>query len=142
MKGIYGIKVDNCLVYVGQATNINERIRQHWSAILEKQPRENKYQLLKSAASRKHKITFWLLEEVKEAGRLDDVERKWIKTIQPCLNTQHTKGIGHKLTANEFYQNVMNEAIEIEGATQWRYITIEEQLSKFHEYLKHKQNND
>lgn len=138
MKGIYGIKVDNCLVYVGQATNINERIRQHWSAILEKQPRENKYQLLKSAASRKHKITFWLLEEVKENGAIDDIERKWIKALYPCLNTQHTKGIGHKLTANEFYQSVMNETTEIEGAVQWEYVTVNEQINKYFEKRKHK----
>ena len=124
MRGIYGIKVDDCLVYVGQAIDVNARIRQHWHDILENYQRENKYQLLKSAASRKHKITFWLLEEVKEAGVLDEIESKWIKTLQPCLNTQHTGGKGHKLTANEFYMNVLNEATEIEGAFQWQYIGV------------------
>ena len=127
MKGIYGIKVDNCFVYVGQATNINERVRQHWNGILNKNSKENKYQLLKSAASRKHKITFWLLEEVKEVGAMDDIECKWIKALQPCLNTQHMGRNVSSLTLNEFYNTVFNEAHNIEGAIEWSYIQVDNQ---------------
>lgn len=119
MKGIYGIKVDNCLVYVGQAININERIRQHWSQILKDNSDENKYQLLHTCG-RTHPITFWLLEEVE--GNRDEAEWKWIKALQPCLNSQGTGGTGRRLNINEFYDIVLNEEHYIEGATEWHYI--------------------
>lgn len=30
MTGIYCIKVDDCIVYVGKSNNIEERAAQHW----------------------------------------------------------------------------------------------------------------
>ena len=117
MKGIYGIKVNNCLVYIGQAIDINQRIQQHWAQMLGDST-ENKYQLLHTCC-RKYPITFWLLEEVE--GDRDEAEMKWIKALQPCLNSQGTGGGGRHITVNEFYNIVLNEEHFIEGATEWHY---------------------
>ena len=117
MKGIYGIKVNNCLVYIGQAIDINERIRQHLAQILG-ESNENKYQLLHTCG-RRCPITFWLLEEV-EHNR-DEAEMKWIKALMPCLNSQGTGGTGRHITVNEFYDIVLNEEHYIQGAIQWQY---------------------
>lgn len=117
MRGIYGIKVNNCLVYIGQAIDINQRIQQHWAQILGNS-NENKYQLLHTCG-RTYPITFWLLEEVE--GNRDEAEMKWIKTLRPCLNSQGIGGTGRHITVEEFYDIVLNEEHYIEGATEWHY---------------------
>lgn len=119
MKGIYGIKVNNCLVYVGQAKDINERIKTHLGLILGGNSTENKYQLLHTCG-RTNPITFWLLEKVNEV-KMDDIEMKWIKALRPCLNSQGTGGTGRHITVHEFYDIVLNEEHYIEGATEWHY---------------------
>lgn len=120
MRGIYGIKVNNCFVYVGQAVDINERIRTHLGHILNAHTTENKYLLLHTCG-RTHPITFWLLEEIKETDKLNEAEYKWIKALQPCLNSTHMSGLGRRITANEFYNIVLNEEHDVEGASEWRY---------------------
>lgn len=118
MKGIYGIKVDNCLVYVGQARDINERMQQHWKEILGT-PKENKYFFLKSVLGR-NKITFWLLEETEELC-LDNLEYKWVKALHPCLNTIYMGRNVRNLDINDFYNTICNESHEIDGAIQLHY---------------------
>ena len=119
MRGIYGIKVNKCLVYIGQAIDINDRIRQHLSQILGS-PRENKYQLLKTTCGRTYKLTFWLLEHTEDPD-LNSIEKKWITTVQPCLNSKYMNDCGMNLTSDEFYNIIENEEHYIEGATEWHY---------------------
>lgn len=130
MSGIYGIKINNCLVYIGKAKDINSRVRQHLNQILGT-PTANKYWLLKDALSR-CSLSFWLLEETQDD--LDKAEQKWIKALQPCLNTQFMGGgtTGHGLTANEFYQIVFNETHEIQNAVKWQYRKGETKYGKLH----------
>lgn len=120
MSGIYCIKVDKAIVYVGKSKDIDGRVCQHWRSILSSED-ENKYSLLHDAHARKHYITFWLLESVENINELDKAEQSWISFLQPCLNTQHAGGLGHRLTANEFYNIVLNEEHYVEGASEWHY---------------------
>ena len=120
MKGVYGIKVDKCLVYVGQTMNISSRVEQHYTAMSMSKPKENKYYLLKDARSRKHKITFWLLEEVENPEERYKAETKWIKALRPCLNSKDNGGLGQRLTAQEFYEYIYNNQCEFE-ASQIKY---------------------
>ena len=120
MSGIYCIKVDNAIVYIGESKDIGRRIRQHWHAILLPEE-ENKYQLLHSAIRQRHRISFWLLEQVEDQTQLKIIEKKWIAALRPVLNTQHADGMGHHLTANEFYDVVFNETHCVTGASEWLY---------------------
>ena len=118
MKGVYGIKINNCLVYIGKSEDLEARVSAHWHYILEnvKKIKENKYKLLNWYARRKgYKITFWLLDTQVENELL------WIQSVQPCLNSQGNHNRGKEITMNEFYNIVLNEEHYIEGATEWPY---------------------
>lgn len=123
MSGVYCIKVDNAIVYVGKAKDLNERMRQHWNSIFTKSE-ENKYVLLNSARGRKHKITFWLLEECEEI-ELKSKETYWIHSLRPCLNSSNNGGIGRRLTAQEFYDVVFNQTDYVEGIRKLRRVNDE-----------------
>ena len=111
MTGIYCIKVDDCIVYVGKSNNIEERAAQHWQGIYHS--KENKYELLRGCR-RTHKISFWLLEECVE-DKILDKERKWIDFLKPCLNSKNNDNYGSEITANEFYNYIYNHTDEIDG---------------------------
>lgn len=118
MSGIYCIKVKNAIVYVGKAKDINERLSQHFVSI--KNSSENKYQLLRKCG--KPQVTFWLLEEV-EIDKLSAAEQKWIEFLKPCLNSQHNGNRGKTITAQEFYNIVINTEDVVEGMKPIEYIS-------------------
>lgn len=121
MIGIYCIKVNKCIVYVGKSNDILGRVKSHVTSIYNKNNKENKYQLLRDCGNRKHKITFWLLEECEEA-ELNSKEKFWINFIKPCLNSQNNENIGKHITANEFYDYIFNQSDYIDRMEQLHFV--------------------
>ena len=107
MTGIYCIKVNDCIVYVGKAVDIEERRKSHWKAILGDNM-ENKYKLLRAILHSEARIQFGVLEEVTDSNSLLSVEEKWIKALEPCLNSVHNNGRGRIITMQEFWNEIWN----------------------------------
>ena len=105
MTGVYCIKVNDCIVYVGKAVDIEERRKGHWKAILGDN-QENKYQLLRAILHSEARIQFGVLEEVNNPDLLLSVEEKWIKALEPCLNSVHNNGRGKIITMQEFWNEI------------------------------------
>ncbi len=90
--GIYCIKVDEMIVYVGKSVNMLRRVAEHYVAI--QQQREKKYRILAEAHRKGHSINFDVLyyatsetpdEIEEEIGR---AESQYINQYAPLLNTQ------------------------------------------------------
>lgn len=125
MSGVYCIKVNKAIVYVGKSKDINSRVRQHWRNILSDKCKDNKYSLLRMCGCRNDiNITFWLLEEAEE-DRIKGLETTWIKALSPCLNSLENGGKGKELTASEFYNIVMNNDDDVQDMQQYHYIKAE-----------------
>lgn len=104
MSGIYGIIINNSLVYIGKANDLEERKRQHWCKIFN--PNENKYYLLHAALKQHFRIQFILLQKVPNISSLLDIEEKWIKALKPCLNSVHNNGRGKKIDSQNFFDEI------------------------------------
>ena len=118
MSGIYCIKVNNAIVYVGKANDVNERIKHHFVSI--KKSNENKYQLLRKCG--RPQTTIWLLEEDVNPEELIEKERMWISLLKPCLNSYHNNNQGKTITANEFYNIITTQSDYVEGMKPYEYI--------------------
>ncbi len=90
--GIYCIKVDKTIVYIGKSVNMLRRIAEHYVAI--QQQKEKKYRILAEAHRKGHSINFDVLyhahsatadETEEEIGR---AEGEFIRKYKPLLNTQ------------------------------------------------------
>ena len=109
MTGIYCIKVNNTIVYIGQSIDIKDRLKDHLIGIQYHFYKENKYQLLHSCYWRnEYKITFHIIERCRKT-QLDEKEQFWIKLIHPCLNSTFNHNQGSTITAQEFYNIIYNE---------------------------------
>ena len=86
-SGIYAIKVDNKILYVGQSKNMRKRIKQHISCIIAENPQERKYQILHNAYANNISITFDVLEYTTGKESLKKAEESWIYIMTPPLNT-------------------------------------------------------
>lgn len=93
--GIYCIKLDNTIVYIGKSTNMLRRIAQHYVGI--KQETERKYQLLAQMQREGHSIGFDVLyyasstyysDTIEEIGYMEGV---YLRQCRPKLNTQIPK---------------------------------------------------
>ena len=93
--GIYCIKIDDTIVYVGKSSNMLKRVAQHYVAI--KQPKEHKYKVLAEAQARGMPINFDVLYYAqrktlsaikKEIGAK---EGEYIRAHRPPLNYQIPK---------------------------------------------------
>lgn len=118
MSGIYCIRANNAIVYVGKAVDVNDRLKHHFTDI--KRSNENKYQLLRKCG--KSQLTFWLLEQDIEPEKLFEREKVWINLLNPCLNSMHNNNRGKTITANEFYNIITNQADYVEGMQPYTYI--------------------
>lgn len=116
MTGIYCIRVDNCITYIGQSVNISNRINSHNISIYTE--KKNKYLLLKSALFHGHSISFYLLEETDEKN-LDEREQFWIRLIQPPLNSNFNHLNGKNIDSNTFFNHIYSTSGWVEG---WRKI--------------------
>ena len=126
MIGIYCIKVNDCIVYVGKSNDLQNRMSEHWGKIYCPN-NENKYQLLHSAYKHYEKITFWVLGEY-EAVELNKQEKEWIKLLKPCLNDKLNGGIGKNLTSQEFFNEVYSRSDEVDGM--YQLLPIEREYSE------------
>lgn len=116
MIGIYCIKVNDCIVYIGKSNDLQHRMREHWSKIYCPNS-ENKYQLLHSAFKNYNNITFWVLGEY-DAAELNTQEKEWIKLLKPCLNDKLNNGIGKSLTTQDFFNEIYSRSDEVDGMYQ------------------------
>ena len=93
--GIYCIKVDEKIVYIGKSGNMLRRIAQHYVGI--QRQTEKKYAVLSEARRRGHNINFDVLYYAKStryADKLTEIgekEGEFIRKYQPILNTQIPK---------------------------------------------------
>ena len=93
--GIYCIKIDDEIVYIGKSRNMLKRVAQHYVGI-QKQS-ELKYRILAEARRKGHKINFDVLYYASRSGynaikdEIGTKEGEYIRKYKPALNTQIPK---------------------------------------------------
>ena len=93
--GIYCIKLDNQIVYIGKSTNMLYRVAEHYVGI--QTDSETKYRILAEAVRKNHSITFDVLYDASSFGReqiqeeIGNMEGEYIRKYRPVLNTQIPK---------------------------------------------------
>ena len=95
--GIYCIKIDDKIFYIGKSTNMLKRVAQHYVAIQKVADKTSKYYVLSEAKRRGHSINFDVLYNAtaksysaigEEIGRK---EGELIRKYMPELNAQIPK---------------------------------------------------
>ena len=93
--GIYCIKIDTTIVYIGKSGNMLKRIAQHYVGIQKES--EKKYRILAEARRKGHDINFDVLyyaNSRRYADKLTEIgekEGEYIRIYNPILNTQIPK---------------------------------------------------
>ena len=93
--GIYCIKLNDQIVYIGKSQNMLERIAAHYVGV--KTGSERKYRLLAEAQRKGYPVQFDVLYYAKETKWLDIIEEigqkegELIRQYRPILNTQIPK---------------------------------------------------
>ena len=93
--GIYCIKVNSQILYIGKSENMLKRVASHYVGIKTKS--EKKYRLLSEIQSRGYKIEFDVLYYAQTEGtaaireEIGSKEGKYIRQYRPVLNTQIPK---------------------------------------------------
>lgn len=93
--GIYCIKIDNAIVYIGKSTNMLRRVAQHYVGI--KKQDKPKYRIIAEVQRKGHSIGFDVLYYAQETNfaaiteELGAKEGEYIRQYRPCLNTQIPK---------------------------------------------------
>ena len=93
--GIYCIKIDETVVYIGKGYNMLKRVAQHYAAI--QKPTEKKYRILAEAHRKRHAINFDVLYYAKAQdytsimAEIGEKEGEYIRQYKPILNTQIPK---------------------------------------------------
>lgn len=93
--GIYCIKIDTEIVYIGKSANMLRRIAEHYVGI--RTGSEKKYRILAEAQRKGHNINFDVLYYATERGRvkqfaeIGEKEGEYIRRHKPILNTQIPK---------------------------------------------------
>lgn len=93
--GIYCIKLDDQIVYIGKSENMLRRVAEHYVGI--QKETEKKYRILSEARRKGHPITFDVLYDAK-GKRYEQIEEEigrkegeLIRQYRPVLNTQIPK---------------------------------------------------
>ena len=90
--GIYCIKIDDTIVYIGKSHNMLKRVSQHYSAIMGQS--EKKYRIFAEAQRKGHSINFDVLYHAAETyypavkNEIGQKEGEYIRQYKPVLNTQ------------------------------------------------------
>ena len=90
--GIYCIKIDDTIVYIGKSHNMLKRISQHYAAIMGQS--EKKYRIFAEAQRKGHSINFDVLYHAAETyypavkNEIGQKEGEYIRQYKPVLNTQ------------------------------------------------------
>ena len=91
--GIYKISIDGIVAYVGKSDDMLWRLAQHYSS-LRSGNAAHKYQILREAKQREHRVTFEVLYYAKSKNKdeleeeLGAAEGMYIRKLRPPLNTQ------------------------------------------------------
>ena len=94
--GIYCIKLNERVVYIGKSQNMLERVAQHFVGI--KQGSERKYRILAEAQRKGQTVGFDVLYYAKSKNKqeilneIGEKEGELIREFHPILNTQIPKG--------------------------------------------------
>lgn len=95
--GIYCIKVDEKIMYIGKSKNMLKRVAQHYVAIRQADKSETKYFVLAEAKRRGHSINFDVLYDATATDyfavgeEIGYKEGELIRQYMPELNTQIPK---------------------------------------------------
>ncbi len=98
--GIYCIKIDDDIVYIGKSHNMLKRVSQHCVGI--KCQSELKYRILAEAQRKGHRIGFDVLYYATRSGynaikdEIGTKEGEYIRKYKPALNTQIPKEFDYK----------------------------------------------
>lgn len=90
--GIYCIKIDDTIVYIGKSHNMLKRVSQHYAAIMGQT--EKKYRIFAEAQRKGHSINFDVLYHAAETyypavkNEIGQKEGEYIRQYKPILNTQ------------------------------------------------------
>lgn len=90
--GIYCIKIDDAIVYIGKSHNMLKRVSQHYAAIMGQS--EKKYRIFAEAQRKGHSINFDVLYHAAETyypavkNEIGQKEGEYIRQYKPVLNTQ------------------------------------------------------
>ena len=90
--GIYCIKIDDTIVYIGKSHNMLKRVSQHYAAIMGQT--EKKYRIFAEAQRKGHSINFDVLYHAAETyypavkDEIGQKEGEYIRQYKPILNTQ------------------------------------------------------
>lgn len=93
--GIYCIKIDGKIVYIGKSTNMLKRVSEHYVCI--KAGKEKKYRIIAEAQRKGHSVDFDVLytsqerEYQKIKQDIGEKEGEYIRQYKPILNTQIPK---------------------------------------------------
>ena len=93
--GIYCIRIDNAIVYIGKSMDMLRRMAQHYVGI--RTGSEKKYRIMAEAKRKGHRVNFDVLYYAKSRNRVDKMveigekEGEFIRQYQPVLNTQIPK---------------------------------------------------
>ena len=93
--GIYCIKIDDTIVYIGKSHNMLKRVAQHYAAI--QGQTEKKYRIFAEAQRKGHSINFDVLYDAKARyasaikEEIGEKEGEYIRANRPALNTQIPK---------------------------------------------------
>lgn len=91
--GIYGIWIDEKLVYIGSSTDVLLRWSFHQTHTFydfgQHDYKEDKYRIFREAKERGCRIHFQLLEKCPK-GALNILERRYINNLKPALNMEFT----------------------------------------------------
>lgn len=104
--GIYAIKINNIIVYVGKSTNMLKRIAEHISEIKHGTHLPHKYIILQQALSSNLPIGFDVIcyskRTYKDSNELGNKEAYYINKLKPPLNIQYPiYNNWHNYTINE-----------------------------------------
>ena len=93
--GIYCIKIDQTIVYIGKSHNMLKRVAQHYVGI--KKQSELKYRIIAEAHRKGHRIDFDVLYYATQSSydaiknEIGIKEGEYIREYKPALNTQIPK---------------------------------------------------
>lgn len=93
--GIYCIRLDDRIVYIGKSINMLERIAQHYVGI--KNGRKEKYRIMSQLQREGYPISFDVLYDASQTNRYDIdeeigyMEGVYLRAYRPELNTQIPK---------------------------------------------------
>ena len=109
-SGIYCIKIDGVIIYIGKADNLLKRILSH-QVNTELGLPEHKYDVFRGIIQQGYTLCFEVLEYVPNKADLRIVEGKWIRKYVPIMNYQIPKEDGIHYTVNPIAKKVSAEMV-------------------------------